>query len=150
MWRRLDRDLPKAAPRLGTVLLYASLGQATLADNALYQQNNRRHFPFVCKASKGMQMLTSSMPKAIPVSDGLASWENNIRMQRLSPHGKKPGKYQATRQGRGHLGRQQRPGACMGSTVPSRLSNVCQMSLDSTWWLPLFGECGELSCASSI
>lgn len=123
-----------------------SLDPAAVADNALYQRNNQRLVQAMCK---GMQMLTSSIPKAIPVSDGLAL-ENNIRMQRLSPHGRKPGEDQATRQGRSHLGQQQRAGTRMRSTVPSRLSTVCQISLDSTWWLLLFGECGELSCGSSI
>lgn len=145
-WRRLDRDLPKTAPRFCCMCPREAMGTAAVANNALYQRNNRRHLPTMCK---GMQMLTSSIPKAIPVSDGLAL-ETNIRMQRLSPHAGKPGKAQATRHGRSHLGQQQRSGACMRSTVPSRLSNVCQISLDSTWWLLRVGECGEPSCGSCI
>jgi hypothetical protein len=145
-WRRLDRDLPKAAPTFCCMCPREAMGPAAVANNALYQRNNRRHLPTMCK---GMQMPTSSIPKAIPVLDGLAL-ENNIRMQRLSPHVGKPGKDQATRQGRSHLGQQRRSGACMRSTVPSRLSNVCQISLDPTWWLLRVGECGELSYGSSI
>lgn len=76
LWRRLDRDLPKTAPRFCCMCPREALGPAAVANNALYQRNNRRHLPTVCK---GMQMLTSSIPKAIPVSDGLAL-ENNIRM----------------------------------------------------------------------
>ena len=94
-------------------------------------------------------MLTSFITKAILVSDGLAP-----RKQYSSCRGSlrvfgNPGKDQATRQGRSHLGEQPRPSG-MASNVSSRLSTVCQISLDSTWWLLRFGEYGELSCAPRI
>ena len=87
-------------------LLYAFFGSNHVVDNALYQRNDRRHLNLMYK---GMRLLTSSIPKAVPISDGLALSKTTFGCGGTLRTFGKPGKDQETRQGHGFLGKQQRP-----------------------------------------
>jgi hypothetical protein len=72
----------QSSTKVERALLYASFESSHVVDNALYQRNNGRHFTPTCK---GIQLLTSFVVKAIPVSDGLALRQTIFFMQRLFP-----------------------------------------------------------------